>query len=488
MKMFNGSNISFFTAASSFIWASLIVVIMIGLVYFIKYEERKDSFNNGHFLVLYIFTFILIILELLITLSSEKELRLFSNSDYYTILYKIYILVGFFWNISVIFYVINYVKSAKKSLILITRLFNALLVIMAICCTIFLSVESETTSSFHILSGSLYTVYRWFAIVSNSILLIIIFIFRKKMPKNFLLLCAISFCIYISMVIFEQIIGYQVFKKAIFTYTLLLLVLFNTTSNQDKEVVNKLSIAKNSLINVNDRRSKLINKLSYDIKTSLNDIVLYNADMCIDKAHDKNQIRSDSIEIDNTTNYLLNYLNSAKDLFMIESNNIIVNVHYKLDILINNIYYRILPYAAAKKVNFKIYVEDKTFLNYVGDFNRIDKSLTNIIYNAIDNTIEGRNVYLTIGNKPYDLRNIELSFSIVNDGNVINLDFTKLTIDDFVNSSQLFDKNALKMIISNNLLGMMNSKIDIKTDEKNTTYSFAVIQGLDNNEIYKGLE
>ena len=67
MKMFNGSNISFFTAASSFIWASLIVVIMIGLVYFIKYEERKDSFNNGHFLVLYIFTFILIILELLIT-------------------------------------------------------------------------------------------------------------------------------------------------------------------------------------------------------------------------------------------------------------------------------------------------------------------------------------------------------------------------------------------------------------------------------------
>ena len=155
---------------------------------------------------------------------------------------------------------------------------------------------------------------------------------------------------------------------------------------------------------------------------------------------------------------------------MIESNNIIVNVHYKLDILINNIYYRILPYAAAKKVNFKIYVEDKTFLNYVGDFNRIDKSLTNIIYNAIDNTIEGRNVYLTIGNKPYDLRNIELSFSIVNDGNVINLDYTKLTIDDFVNSSQLLDKNALKMIISNNLLGMMNSKIDIKTNEKNTTY------------------
>ena len=56
MEMLSGSQINSFLSATSLVWSSSIVLLMVGLVYFLKYKERHGSNKNSHFLVLYIFT------------------------------------------------------------------------------------------------------------------------------------------------------------------------------------------------------------------------------------------------------------------------------------------------------------------------------------------------------------------------------------------------------------------------------------------------
>ena len=43
MDMLSGSQINSFLSATSLLWASSFVLIMVGLVFYIKYQERHDS-------------------------------------------------------------------------------------------------------------------------------------------------------------------------------------------------------------------------------------------------------------------------------------------------------------------------------------------------------------------------------------------------------------------------------------------------------------
>ena len=84
MEMLSGSQISSFLSATSLVWASSIVLLMIGLVFFIKYKERHDSISNSRFLVLYILTIVLNALEYVMNIVMEK------NPPYEVYVYKLY--------------------------------------------------------------------------------------------------------------------------------------------------------------------------------------------------------------------------------------------------------------------------------------------------------------------------------------------------------------------------------------------------------------
>ena len=481
MDMMSGSQIGSYISATSFLWASSIVLVMIGLVYFIKFRERHDSIENSQFLVLYVLTIILNVLELVMNKVMEQ------SPSYETIFYKSYILVGFFWNISIVLYVVNYVdKNASKSKLLrITKIFFMLAAIL-VC--IFLGIDKTLAKNgtFDVLTGDLNSVYNLFIILASIVLIIIVFWYRKSMPKGFNLLCLLTFFTYFGIIVFKNVTGYTV-KESVFIFSLLILIIFNTTSNQDKESVHKLNEVKDTLAHINDKRNRLINTISSQMGQSLNDLILYNDELYLNQDHNREFIQNDSKEIYNTTNDLLDYLNNVKDIFIIEANYNPINELYQLNSLTNKINSEIIPLVSSKNINFSITVDDQTFLNYVGDLNKIEKAVLNVLYNSVNNTNAGQFINLSIASRQYDLKNVELIFTIKDGSNTTNANIANANIYDFIDGNKIINKYDLKMIISNKLLEILKSKMDIKVDQNNTTYSFTIIQGFRDKELYSSI-
>ena len=283
--------------------------------------------------------------------------------------------------------------------------------------------------------------------------------------------------------VFKYFTGY-VTKESVFVYSILVLIIFNTTSNQDKEIVHKLTEEKDRLANINVRRSKLINKISSQIDEPLNDLVLYNDELYLTKEINKELIINSSKEVNNISLELADYIANIKDVISIEANNNLTNRDYNIVSLTKYIYSQITPLARSKKISFNIDIVDKTLLNYVGDVNKIGKAITNILYNIINSDSENKDVNLTISSKKRDLKHIDLNFEIKNNDLANNDDLTKLKLNDFIESKSIFNKYDVKKIVSNEILDRLDSKIDMKKDDKNNIYSFSIIQGFKDGELY----
>ena len=191
MDMLSGSQISSFLSATSLLWVSSIVLIMMGLVYFIKYRERHDSGRNTKFFLLYLFTIILNVLEYIMNIVMQ------TSPSYEIFIYKFYILIKFFWNISILFYVISYIRPSKNKIFSISSIIKVVMMLLAIACCVFLDIDVvlENNGKFYVLIGSLNEVYTYFALASNSFLLILVLWFHKKVPKGFCTLSVVTFLI-----------------------------------------------------------------------------------------------------------------------------------------------------------------------------------------------------------------------------------------------------------------------------------------------------
>lgn len=482
MEILSGSEIATFISATSLIWASSVVLLMIGLVYFIKYKESSITSDNSNFFLLYSMTIILNILEYVLNLIMGKGLT------YAPTIYRIYVFIGFCWNIALIFYLLNYVdKNRNNSKITLSKVIRYSLMAITLIICMFLNVGDalESNGKFYVLNLELYEVYNIYDMLSIFVFVCLVLFYRKKMPKAFCSLCIVTFFIFIGVTAFQYFAGYNV-KDKIFIYSLFVLVIFNTTSNQDKELVNRLKTSNSDLVIVNNRKDKIINKIVYQFRQSLNDLTLFNDELYL--INNKNIIKNDSEKINYSTSDLMNYLTNFKDICRLELNEKIVNTQYKLDDLTNNINFAITPLANSKKVKFHIFVDEKTLLNYVGDFNKIEKVLINILSNSICSSKEGQSVYLDVSSKQPNQKSIELTFSIK--GNSINSNTfsKKLSINDFIESEKNFNNSDLRMIVSNRLLEMLNSKIDMTADGRDVVYSFKVVQGFKDNELYSNVE
>lgn len=481
MDMLSGSQISSFLSATSLVWASSIVLIMVGLVYFIKHRERRESIKSSKFFYLYLFTVILNILEFYMNIVMQN------SPSYEIVVYKIYILVKFFWNISIIFYVINYIQSSYSNNYLINNIIRIILMVIAVllCVILDIDVVLESNGKFYVLVGSLNEVYTVYALLSNSLLLLIVLLFHKKMPKGFCLLSVVTFFIYVGFFIFRNITGYMV-KDSVFIYTILMLIIFNTTSNQDKEIVSYLNNKKDSLENINKKRSLLYDKITTHIGNELNDMALYNDELYLLDVKDKDFIKNDSLEIKDRVDELVCFLSDVKDIYMFESSNEIVNEQYQLNHLITDIENEILPIADSKLIQFNQSVADNSFLNYIGDFSKIKKIIINLLLDAINRSNEGDFIDLTYSSKQYDLNRIEFSF-LIKCSTTNNSNLKALKIEDYIKDNKEYNSNDMKIIISCELLEKLNSFINIKTDSNYTVYSFDLIQGFYNNDVYNNI-
>ena len=479
MDMLSGSQINSFLSATSLLWASSFVLIMVGLVFYIKYQERHESIKHSKFFTLFLFTVILNVLEYVMNIVMQN------NPSYEVIIYKVYIFVKFLWNISIMFYVISFVQSSKLSRFSVFSILKVFLIIISLLCCIFLDISSvlENNGKFYVLVGRLNEVFTFYALFSNSILLLIVLWFRKKLPKGFCVLSITIFFIYLGLFIFKNITGYMV-KDSVFIYSILMLIIFNTTSNQDKEFVNNLNQKKNILTTINERRSKLIDQVTFYVGQTLNDVVLYNDEIYLNKYKDREFIQNSSKEIEDRIQSFNDYLNSVNDIYYIESNKNINNKLYTLSTLIEDIDSKVLEKADLKKILFNITIGDNSFINYIGDLKKIERVVINLLLCIVHYSNEKDTLDLIISSKQKDLNHIELVFTI-NSSSLKSVINSSMENDIF--SKRELDAYDLKMVVSNELLQMMNSKLDSTKDASHIAYNFSVLQGFHSNELFNNI-
>lgn len=477
MDMLSGSQIDSFLSATSLVWVSSIVLIMVGLIYFIKYKESNESIKNSPFFSLYFLTILLNVLEYLLNIVMHN------NPPYETVVYKVYILLKFFWNILMMFYVINYIYVNDKEKIKFFGIIKILLMVIVtiISLTLNVNIALENNGKFYILVGALNNIYRAYAIASNSILLLIILIFRKKMPKGFCFLSIVTYLIYIGILAFKHFTGYMV-NESVFIYSLLVLIIFNTTSNQDKELVNVLNMKIDNLASVNKRRNMLISNINNYFGESTNDIVLFNNDLYLNNDYNKELIEKESKDIENTINEITDYLDDIKYTYMMEYSKSINN-DYQLSTLIKSINDKLLPLVNNKNINFKVSVGQNSFLKYIGDIKKVEIIVCNIMYYVINNCDNGEDINLNITSKLNSLNDIELSFTIKSNGKPI-IDLTKFSVNDYLENSKNYNKYDLRLLIAIDLLNQLNSNLNIKTDDNKTIYYFTVIEGFKDSELF----
>lgn len=481
MKMLDGAQNSSFLSATSFMWASTITLVIVGIVFLIKFRERHDYIKKTRFIIPYTLILVLNILEFFM-------IPIMENEPFYALyIYKLYIFLKFFCNLSIIAYVFDYLNfnnNIKKTI----EIIEIILIIAALICCIFLDirVQLEVRGKFEVLVGPLNNIYNIYAISANAILLIFIVVFRKRLPKAFVPLSIVTFLIYVLLFMFKNLTGYSV-KESVFIYSLLVLIIFNTTSNQDKVFVSKLADRKNALMNINNRRKKIIDIVNGNIRQTLNNIILYNDELYLTKEHNRKQLQKDSKEVNKNAYMLKEYLTDVNDIFLIESNNMPINNQYKLDTLIKNVYSKILPIIKNKKIKFNVVIDKNSYLNYIGDNNKIEKIIINIIENAIENIGNDKTITLYIRSKQSSHKNIALDVAIKSSGVLSNIEMAKLDINEFIDSPNSSSMSNLKMVISNELLGLLNSKINIKVNKNSTIYSFMIIQTYKDNVLYSSI-
>lgn len=473
MEMLSGGSVSSFISATALIWAALIILIMIGIVYFLKEKKGNKDLDEKLFIALYFDTLFLNIFEFILYFVMQLD-----DSFFKTLCFKIYIFLGFLWSILILYYIISYLReiNTKKAKYLYFGSFLILIFISIILCLVFpVEATLEIYGKFYTLTGTLNTIYNRFGIISNFILLVVVISNSKKISKSFVFLSIFIFAMYITNFALESIFGYNI-KESIFIYSLLVLSLFNTIANQDEYILNDLNNVKNSLEKLNKVRDTIIYKLSYEMRNTLNNIVLNSDCLVLGNSINELELKDSCNEISNVGTSLYNYIDNIQAFSKMQNNDIVLDeCDFELKTLIDDISNYVLPVLNAHNIKLNCYYDQNLPIKYNGDYKKIEKMLINLILNSVNDNNSGV-INLNINGIRLDNKNIELSI-LLNCGIKYNDNLLSLELSDLINSNDKLGSNILEIVLAKYYSKVLNCNISVSSNsESSASYEIKLNQ------------
>jgi len=240
---------------------------------------------------------------------------------------------------------------------------------------------------------------------------------------------------------------------------------YETKLLESKETAEKLANVK----------SMFLANMSHEIRTPMNAIIGFSYLALLKKMPMEVRDYVDKINIASTG--LLGILNDILDVTKLDEGRIIITHElFTMSDLIENINILFVETVKSKNISFNVNIDSKIPKSIIGDKFRLQQILTNLISNAIKFTDDGGiNLYITrgcvVGN------NMDLLFKVVDTGVGIsekNLDklFKPFSqVDDAI--TRTYGGTGLGLYISNNLLTLMGSGLDVSSELGNgSTFSF----------------
>lgn len=218
----------------------------------------------------------------------------------------------------------------------------------------------------------------------------------------------------------------------------------------------------------NRAKSDFLSRMSHDVRTPINAIVGMTAIAGL-HMNDQNRIADCLKKITISSKLLLNLINEVLDMSKLESGKIMLTEEtFKLDELLESLFIMVQSAFEAKKQKLVIHSKVKHEC-LIGDVQRIQQALLNILTNAIKYTPNKGLIQISVEEKPSVYNGYgQFEIAVTDNGIGMKPEFLSKVFEPFERSDDKAIRNiqgtGLGMAISRHIAQMMNGDILVESE------------------------
>ncbi|MBP3919988.1 MAG: response regulator [Bacilli bacterium] len=439
----------------AFISCTLIFIIMITIVYFMK--ERISNLETKLYNGIIAFSIINLILELILCYNIYIDIELYSLYNLFINRSFLIALYGWFTLFTIYLFSISYQKKFKKICKIIT-IASIIIVILLLCLPIKLINENGIAYSTGMAVNLLYIL----CVIYSSIWIYVIFKKNKKIgKKKFYPFIALIMCFVLVLVV--RAINPAILLNS-FTVAFATALMFFTIENPDVKMVSALNQNRILIEKNNEEKSNLLFKISQEVKRPIAEIIKANAQ--IENSNDLETIKYNSQVINLNTKNLTSISDSLLDISKMDSKNIKIDTtEYNVSNLFNEI--RVITKNKIKKdIEFR-YNISKIVPEYLyGDEVKLKQVITSLLSNSIKYTTIGFieldinaiikydicRLMITVSDSGKGIDIVKINEILSNDTNLTDEELNRLTSLD------------IDLLVINKVIKMLNGTMIIKSE------------------------
>lgn len=247
----------------------------------------------------------------------------------------------------------------------------------------------------------------------------------------------------------------------------------------------ELEEANEQTTKANQAKGQFLANMSHELRTPLNGILGFTQLLLLSNIDEEQ--KDELLMIEESSNHLLELINSILDLSKIEAGKIILNhnkfnIKEQMELIIKGINLM----TENKNIEIMYYVDPFINEELTGDIFRLKQVLNNIISNAVKFTDSGH-IYFKVKEISKTIDKIKLEFSVEDTGKGISDEFKNKIFDKFIQEEDTYTKNyggtGLGLAISKQLVSLMGGSIWFESKiGKGSTFYFTAVFEYDYNK------